>query len=146
MGIKSVIKTTFGQIINLRVTDWINAENHKNNLNYINDTLKRVFTSSYASTNNQETFEQAMQRLNLTEKDILDRKKEFSKLFFISLIISIFFFIYTMVITIRYKNFYSFILGSSISFFSLTQTFKYHFWLTQINKKKLGLTFKEWLN
>ena len=36
--------------------------------------------------------------------------------------------------------------GASISFLSLTKTFKYHFWLTQINKRKLGLTFKEWLN
>ncbi|MGI9214188.1 MAG: type IVB secretion system protein IcmV [Gammaproteobacteria bacterium] len=145
MGIKSIIKVTFGQIINLRVTDWLNTKDHKNNLNYITSSFKGTFIPN-TNFSNQETFEQAMQRLNLTEQDILERKKEFFKLFFISLIISLLLFIYTMLITINYKSFYGFILGTSISFLSLTKTFKYHFWLTQINKRKLGLTFKEWLN
>lgn len=145
MGIKSIIKVTFSQIINFRVNDWLNTKNHKNNLNYISSSFKETFIPN-TNLNNQETFEQAIERLNLTEQDIFDRKKEFFKLFIISLIISLLLFIYTMLITISYKSFYGFILGSSISFLSLTKTFKYHFWLTQINKRKLGLTFKEWLN
>lgn len=145
MGIKSIIKVTFGQILNLRVTDWLNTKDHKKNLNYISSSFKETFIPN-TNLSNQETFEQAMQRLNLTEQDILERKKEFFKLFFISLIISLLLFIYTMLITINYRSFYGFILGTSLSFLSLTKTFKYHFWLTQINKRKLGLTFKEWLN
>jgi hypothetical protein len=50
-----------------------------------------------------------------------------------------------MFITIKYKNLYGFSLGIGVTILGLVRTFKYHFWLTQINKKKLGLTFKEWI-
>ena len=67
-------------------------------------------------------------------------------IFVISLIISIWLFCYTMFSTINYQNLYGFILGMAVTVLGLSKTFKYHFWLTQVTKKKLGLTFKDWLN
>lgn len=143
MGLFSGTKKAVGQVVNFKVTDWFNTENHKSNINYIISTTKNLFLTEKSAY--QETFEQAMERLQLTEQDIIDRKKEFLKLFIISLIVSILLFSYTMFITIKYKNLYSFILGSGVTILGLAKTFKYHFWLTQITKKKLGLTFKDWL-
>jgi intracellular multiplication protein IcmV len=144
VGFLSGTKKVAGHIVNVRADKWFNYENHKFNVNYIISATKNLFLTE--KTENQETFEQAVARLQLTEQDLLDRKKEFFRLFIISLIISIGLFCYTMFITINYQNLYGFILGMAVTVLGLSKTFKYHFWLTQITKKKLGLTFKDWLN
>ena len=145
MGILSGTKKAVGQLVNFKVGDWLNAAYHKQVINYLTDYSKSLFKPE-KTEGIQETFEEAVLRLNLTEKDLAARKKEFSNLFFIFLLISISFFAYTMFITVQYKNVYGFILGIGITALALTKTFRYHFWLTQINKRKLGLNFKEWLN
>jgi intracellular multiplication protein IcmV len=144
MGFFSSSKKVAGHIVNFKVADWVDTGYHKNIFNYISNTTKSLFVPEQTTT--QETFEQAMQRLNITTEDLAKRKQEFSRLFFIFLIISLLFFSYTMFITIKYRNIFSFILGLSVTTLSLSKTFRYHFWLTQINKKKLGLTFKEWID
>ena len=144
MGFFAGTKKVVGLIVNFKVTEWVNTTYHKHIFKYLSNYSKSVFTTE--KTLNQETFEQAIERLQLNEDDLISRKKEFFKLFVISLLISIGLFCYTMFITIIYKNFYSFILGISITILSLVKTFKYHFWLTQINKRKLGLTLKEWID
>ncbi|MGD0466621.1 MAG: type IVB secretion system protein IcmV [Gammaproteobacteria bacterium] len=143
MGFLSGTKKVVGHIVNFKVTDWINATYHKDVFKYLCNYTKTTFTTEQALR--QETFEQAMERLQLTEEDLIARKTEFYRLFVISLLISIALFIYTMFITIKYKNLYGFSLGIGVTILGLVRTFKYHFWLTQINKKKLGLTFKEWI-
>lgn len=145
MGFFSGTKKVLGQIINLRVNEWIDAKYHKNFFAFLGDYSKSLFSKDQIITK-QETFEEAIKRLNLSEEDLIKRKREFNKLFIISLTISIALFSYTMFITIKYSNLYSFILGASVTAMSLANTFKYHFWLTQINKRKLGLSFKEWLD
>ena len=145
MGFFSGTKKVVGQVINLRVHEWIDAKYHKNFFNFLSNYSKSLFTKNQPKLQ-QETFAEAVQRLNLSEEDLIKRKKEFNKLFIISLIISISLFSYTMFITIKYSNFYSFILGTSVTAMGLANAFKYHFWLTQITKKKLGLSFKEWLD
>lgn len=145
MGFFSGTKKVLGQVVNFKVQDWIDAKYHKNFFTFIGNYSKSLFTKNPIITK-QETFEEAIKRLNLSEEDLIKRKKEFSKLFSISLIVSVGLFSYTMFITIKYSNFYSFILGASVTAMSLANTFKYHFWLTQINKRKLGLSFQEWLD
>ncbi len=144
MGFFSGARKVGGQIVNFKVADWVGADYHKNNINYLVGYVKSLFFTE--QTLRLETFEQAVERLQLTEEDLTTRKKEFFKLFIIFLSCSILLFTYTMVITIKYKNLYGFFLGIGLTILGLSNTFKYHFWLTQINKKKLGLTFKEWLD
>ena len=145
MGFFSTSKKVFGHIFNFKVTDWVNSEQHKINVKYIIDGYKKLFKSK-KKHHTKETFEQSMHRLNLTEKDLLARKREFSRLFMISLMFSCAIFIYTMFITVKYQTFYGFLLGLSVTFLSLVNVFKYHFWFKQIELRKLNLTFKEWLN
>jgi intracellular multiplication protein IcmV len=144
MGIFSGIKQVAGQVVNFKLTDWFNTQNHKSTIGYIVNSAKSLFSPT--TSTNQETFEQAMERLQLTEQDIVNRQKEFWRLFMISLAISIGLFLYTMFITIKYQNIYGFVLGVAVTILSLSKAFKYHFWLTQLNKRKLGLTLKDWLN
>lgn len=144
MGLFSGTKKVFGHVVNFKVHQWVDSNYHKNVFKYLADYTKSVFSKDEKIT--PETFEQAIDRLQITEVDLANRKKEFTRLFIIFLVISLSLFSYTMFITIKYSNIYSFVLGIGVTVLSLANTFKYHFWLTQINKKKLGLTFKEWLN
>jgi intracellular multiplication protein IcmV len=144
MGLLSGSKKVASQIFNFRVQDWFGSKNHQFNIQYLYTTAKNIFTST--TSENQETFEEAIARLNITEEDLKSRKQEFSRLFIIFLAMGCILFLYTMVITVKYKNFFGFILGMSVTLLSLAQSFKYHFWLTQIVKRKLGLTLKDWLN
>ena len=151
MGFLSGSKKVAGQVFNFRVQDWFGYKNHKGNLQYLTTTAKDLFSSTTESqaeseTTKAETFEEAMTRLNITEEDLNLRKQEFFRLFVIFLAIAGVLFAYTMFITVRYASFYGFILGIAVTSLSLAQGFKYHFWLTQITKRKLGLTLKEWLN
>lgn len=144
MGLFSGTKKVFGHVVNFKVHQWIDSNYHKNIFKYLTDYTKSIFSKDERLQ--QETFEQAIGRLQITEEDLANRKKEFTRLFIIFLVISLSLFSYTMFITITYSNIYSFVLGIGVTVLSLANTFKYHFWLTQINKKKLGLTFKEWLD
>lgn len=144
MGLFSGTKKVFGHVVNFKVHKWIDSNYHKNIFKYLTDYTKSIFSKDERLQ--QETFEQAIDRLQITEEDLANRKKEFTRLFIIFLVISLSLFSYTMFITITYSNIYSFVLGIGVTVLSLANTFKYHFWLTQINKKKLGLTFKEWLD
>lgn len=145
MGFFSGTKKVLGQVFNFRVNEWLDTKYHKNFFGFITNYTSSLFTKDQTITKH-ETFEEAIKRLNISEDDLIKRKQEFNKLFIIYLIISLSLFSYTMFITIKYSNFYSFILGTSVTAMSLASTFKYHFWLTQITKRKLGLTFKEWLD
>ena len=91
-----------------------------------------------------ETFEEAMQRLNITEAELNARRKEFTRLMFIYLAISLSIFAYTVYIVTMHKNFMGFMMGFAITIYSLTYVFKYHFWIYQIKHKKLGCTLREW--
>ena len=139
MGFFSGIKKVAGHVVNFRVTDWVNTTYHKHIFKYFTGYVKTIFITKQPL--NKETFEQAIERLQLSEEDLIARKKEFFKLFVIFLLTSIALFSYTMFITVAYKNLYSFILGISVTILGLVKTFNYHFWLTQINKKKIRINF-----
>lgn len=145
MGFFSVTKNIGKEIINIKIGDWFNYAQHQFNAKYIFGRYQDLFVKKTEVTA-AETFEQAMLRLNLTEEDLKLRKQEFFRLFIIALISSLLLFIYTVFITIKYQTIYGLILGFSVTFLGLANTFKYHFWLKQLNKRKLGLTLKEWLD
>lgn len=90
-----------------------------------------------------ETFEQAMQRLGLTEADLNERKREFARLFwfyFVLFIVGIAYGIYLFTDTYVKAG----IIAFAVSGIILAQAFRQHFWLTQIKYRLLGLTFKIW--
>jgi intracellular multiplication protein IcmV len=104
--------------------------------------IKDTFKQQQAEIS--ETFEEAMIRLNLTEQDLKERKKEFKRLFIIFSIISVVIFLYSVAIAVTKHNIGGFFMGFAVTLYALSHAFKYHFWLYQINKRKLGCTVREW--
>lgn len=88
-----------------------------------------------------ESFAQAMLRLNLNESDLQERKRFCFYQAIIYFILALIFFIYTIYLILHFS------LGVILSFLLalLMTTFAYRefFWYVQIRKKKLGCTFRE---
>jgi len=142
MGFLSGVKRVGGTVFNFRVKEWFGTDTIVSNFKNIRDNFKNNFTQQQAELS--ETFEEAMVRLNLTEQDVSDRKKEFRRLFIIFSIISVAIFIYSVIIAVHKHNIGGFFMGFAITLYALSHAFKYHFWLYQINKRKLGCTVREW--
>jgi intracellular multiplication protein IcmV len=106
-------------------------------------TIGTLFIPRQAEFN--ETFDEAMVRLALTEEDIQNRIKEFSRLTLIYIALALGLFIYTLylaVIADLRTTFLCFI----VTLLLLSRAFQAHFWLFQIKSRKLGCTLREWLD
>lgn len=121
---------------------WMDTPTLANNAKMIAGLAKRIFTAPKATRT--ETFEEAMSRLNLTETDIQRRKKEFLRLICIFGLLSILLYAYSFYL-LSHSYIRGGILALIVSTIALMRVFRFHFWYFQIKKRKLGCTFKEWL-
>lgn len=91
----------------------------------------------------QETFEEAMKRLNLKEEDIALKQKGFLTMSICYLSIATLLMVYMV-----YLFFTGVLLGTFISFIlivvALSFCYREHFWYTQMHHRRLGLTFQDW--
>lgn len=138
-----MFKKAASKIIDLRVDRWMS-------LSYLGETFQSFQSLTRdmvipKKAQYSETFEQAMARLELTEQDINDRKKEFIRLFY--------FFIALGTVVIFYGLYLAYqglllpaLISFCLAFYSLTQAFRFHFWHFQMKYRKLGCTVSEWMN
>jgi intracellular multiplication protein IcmV len=142
MGFFSGVKNLGSYIFNFRVNKWLDYDMLKRSTTKIVDITRATFSPEQAERT--ETFEQAMERLNLTEAELQQRLAEFSRLLVIYLIIAALIFAYSVWIAFSYKNIMGFFMGFCITIFALTHAFRYHFWIYQIKHRKLGCSLREW--
>jgi intracellular multiplication protein IcmV len=110
---------------------------------FIRSTAISLFVPAQATLT--ESFEEALVRLHLTENDIADRIKSFRRLFIIFLTASSCLFGYALFM-LYIENSYSVALACfGLTAFLIGQAFRYHFWLFQMKRRKLGCSFKEWM-
>lgn len=136
-GIKKIIKPA------VDVPKWIDYRQLLKNNRSIFSFVKKFFIPEQAKT--EESFEEALSRLKLTPSDLIQRSKEFTRLMWIwifLLLVSIAYSIYLLQ-NHFFRGFYP-CLG--ICIIILTQIFRYHFWLFQIKQRRLGCSFRDWLN
>ncbi|MBN1684882.1 MAG: type IVB secretion system protein IcmV [Gammaproteobacteria bacterium] len=127
----------------LDVPSWLGWRNIKRDTKTLYEMGRTVFTVSKAE--HKETFEQATIRLKLSEQDI---KKAAHYYFTLAIL-----FIGLGILCIGY-TFYLFfggaflagIIALLIAFFVFLKAFSAHFQYFQIKNRKLGCSFREWLN
>lgn len=142
MGLFSKIKTAGGYVFNFKVTKWVGLDQLKSSTRGIMSFGLDAFTPD--QPDHTETFAEALVRLNITEEQLLQRKKEFFVLMILFLLIATAIFIYSIYITFAHKNIIGFIMGFAVTVYALTLTFRYHFWIYQIKHRKLGCSLREW--
>lgn len=109
-------------------------------------TLKELFRIAFRRRRESlelENFDEAVERLHLTEKDLLARQREFKVLAWI--LLGIFFILLGYVIFNVYAgNWYAVGPSLVVSLIVLMLSFRYCFWYFQVKNKQLGYTFREW--
>jgi len=138
-----IFKKVAGRLVDVRVDKWMSLSYLSETTNRFKGLLTDIVIPKKATYS--ETFEEAMLRLELTEADIEQRKKEFMRLWY--------FFVVLALAVLGYALYLAFagtmiaaLIAFCLSFYAFTQAFRFHFWLFQLKNRKLGCTFKEWLN
>lgn len=144
MGFWSGTKKTVGFVINIRVDQWIGLADLKASFLYFLNFSKNLF--KIEKKEKTETFEEAIDRLKITEEQLKDRKKEFMRLFLIYSMLSILLFCYAIYLAIFKNNWPGTTITFALVIYTLINAFRFHFWIFQINHRKLGCSIKSWFN
>ncbi len=140
MAIKDIFKISRKTFFN--PSGWLDVEN----LGLIFKTTwlitRRLFIP--AEPTHQETFEEAVKRLNITEEDIEQKKKVYVFATCLFLIFGITAFLLSFYWLFVFHTFSGFLIGLATSSLFLVQAFRYNFWYFQTQHRKLGCTVDEW--
>jgi intracellular multiplication protein IcmV len=127
----------------LDVPSWVGYRQIKKDHKAIFSNVKEVFVADKGTFN--ESFEEAMLRLNLTEKDIKARCKENKRLVYIYASLGLACLLYTLYL-LWGGGFSASLLALAVSGFALAKAYQYSFWHFQMKNRKLGCSFNEWLS
>jgi intracellular multiplication protein IcmV len=92
----------------------------------------------------RETFEEALKRLNISESDLKERMKFTYRFALIYTFFGLIFLAYT--IYMIFHGLLGSILGLLITALLFTFAYREHFWYYQMKVRRLGCSFREWLN
>lgn len=138
--VKNIVKVNRKTFFNPR--RWFQYDTLKGQVLYLYDFGKQVFTA--ATPEREETFEEAMERLNLTESDIQTTANNYFLYSIVFLVIAVIAFIISFYFLIVHSSISAWILGLAGTALLVVQAFRFHFWYFQIKHRKLGCTFEEW--
>lgn len=140
MALKDIVKVNRKTFIDPR--SWLGYDNVKEQTRTLWTTVKELFVTP--TPKRQESFEQAVQRFNLTDEDLAEAQKNF--LFFAGffLVLAVFSLFVGFYLIVFHRTFAGLILAFATTALFGAQAFKYHFWSFQIKHRKLGCTFQEY--
>lgn len=135
-GIKKIIKPL------VDVPKWIGYRQLAKTNRLLFFFTKKFFIPEQAST--QESFQAALDRLKLTEVDLVQRRKEFTRLMWIWILLFLISIAYSIHLLLE-NSLRGFFPCLGVMVIILTQIFRYHFWIFQIKQRRLGCNFRDWL-
>jgi intracellular multiplication protein IcmV len=143
MGLFSGLKKVGGKVVDVRVDKWMSMGAIKDSFDKTSSILSNLVIPEKAKR--KETFQEALARLGISELDLEQRKKEFFRLVVIYTTVGLTIVLYGIYMAIQ-QHFAAGLISICLSLFAFAQAFRFHFWLFQIQHRKLGCTLKEWLN
>ncbi len=126
-----------------RFQDWLDVSRIKKFTQYIIDLAKRLFVPRPQEPD--ETFKEASSRLKLTDEALLKRKQSLFRMSMLMVLFAgllLFYGIYQML----YGSILGVLLTLVVISIALALAFRYHFWYFQVKEKRLGCSWKTWLN
>ena len=109
----------------------------------VKDLGKRLVTPQQAER--QETYEQAVKRLNLSQEDIDKRCRYWRMTSYVYLFSALCFLGYSIHLFLL-EHYASSLTTLVFIAVLLAFAFREHFWYTQMKRRRLGFTFQEWLS
>lgn len=143
MGIRSGFKKLSKAVFNFRVDLWLDYKNLKGHTSYLYNQFRTLYhIQPNART---ETFEEAVERLELTPELLALQKKRYHFLIYFYLGLSCLIFCYSAWL-ICSGNWMGTCMAISVGLYALSFAFRYHFWNYQIQRQQLACSFQDWLN
>lgn len=137
------VTKAIGVLVNFRIDQWLNLPGIKNTTRYFWQQGKQLFKIQQAQY--AETFEEAVQRLELTPELLKLQKKRYFLLFLFFLMVALMLLGYTLFLLII-GNTLGALISLSLVIYAASLAFRFHFWYFQISQKKLGCDVQEWLS
>ena len=140
MALKDVFKVSRKTFLD--PSAWVGVSRIKNSSKTIWSVVRDLFIAREAKFN--ETFDEALVRMKLTEDDINKQAEAFyiySVVFVTLMAVSFLFGFYLLFVE---RTITGFLLGVACTALFGGQAFRYHFWVFQIKQRRLGCTFEEW--
>ena len=137
------IRKTAGYILSsyIPIRNAVGADNYRQSFQSCKKIISSVFKRAQAVQ--PETFEEALQRLSLTEAELDKRYHFFKRSFYMLLMVSLVLFYYAFYVLFT-GHFITFLLAFAVTLLAAAQAFKRHFWMFQVRQRRLGCTFREW--
>lgn len=143
MGVWNGTKKVAGHFFNFRVDKWVAYHYLKDTLNYILFILRSL--AKPEQTQIEESFQEAVVRLQLEPEDLKKRAKQLKHWCFLFLGIALGLLLYTVYI-FKQSNWMGTAMTLALMIYALYQAFRFHFWHYQLVHERLGCTLKESLS
>jgi len=140
MAVKDVLKVNRKTFFN--PTAWMGLSEIKRNNLIMWQSIRGVVVPEQPQR--VETFEEAVARLGLTEKDLEEREATFFTFVISFLVLGACTFIYSFYLLFFDKTLMGWLLCIGVTGLLLAQAFRFHFWYTEVKARKLGFTLKDW--
>ncbi|MGB6976554.1 MAG: type IVB secretion system protein IcmV [Gammaproteobacteria bacterium] len=143
MGIFKSIGRGLGKVAKPLVNfpRWMDLRSVSTTAKDIGKMAKGLFVPQQATR--QETFEEAVKRLHLTEENIQERMKTLLRLTLVYCLIAVALGTYTGYLLVNGRILAA-LLSFTLTFLSLAFAFREHFWYYQMKQRRLGCGIKEW--
>lgn len=139
---KGPVKRLFKSFVDVKT--WLSYDNLKSDVKNVWGLFRRLFSRSRREIY-RETYEEAVIRLGLTSEQIVTRKKNFLYAAIVYWLVASVFVSYFIYLIINVRLFSAFFMLILTILMVLT-AYQEHFWYMQMQKKKLGCNFREWLD
>ncbi len=145
MAVKDVVKVSRKTFFN--PSGWLGYTALKTNSQFVWQTLRQLMTApeSTLPAETTETFEEALQRYNLTPEAVKEIEKDYLFYAGLFLFLGIFSILVGLYFLFFERTIVGFLLSLAVTMLFGSQAFRYHFWYFQIKQRKLGCTLNEWL-
>jgi hypothetical protein len=140
MAVRDIFKISWKTFVNPAA--WFGYESFRIQNLALWSILKDLFSKPTPRT--AETFDQAMQRLQMTPEDCKHAARQYRIYAFCFLSLGIGTVVYAFYLFLSLYSVLGWLLGLAAAALFIAQGFKYDFWALQLNRHQLGLTFKDW--
>lgn len=137
--IKKSLKWAFKPFANF--SGWVGYDIVRDSSRYMVDVTKEVISPAKAA--HEEDFVTAIERLGLKEEDLEQKVKDMMRLCIIYVVIASLILLYALYNAFS-GAFFAFFFSLILAMIAMIFAFRFHFWVFQIQHRKLGCTFKEW--
>ncbi len=140
MAVKDIFKISRKTFFN--PTAWLGTHEISGYTRLIGSTLKTAFTPD--KTRRVETFEQALERLNVTETDLQRNAQRYQLYAWVFIALSAGSILASFYYLFHHGTFAGWCLAMVVAALLAANAFKFDFWHFQIKYRKLGCTVEEW--